>query len=101
MARLKRKMDDYLIEWKNSLNKMPLIVKGARQIGKTNCIRNFGENNYQVFIEINFALMKQFKKIFNDSLMVDNIIKNITLKLPDIDIIPYETLIFLMRCKNA
>lgn len=41
LMRLKRKIDDYLIEWKNSKNKMLLIVKGARQIGKTDAIRNF------------------------------------------------------------
>ena len=40
--RLKRKIDKYLIEWKKSKNKMPLIVKGARQIGKTESIKNFG-----------------------------------------------------------
>ena len=54
--RLKRKIDDYLIEWKKSKNKMPLIVKGARQIGKTDAISNFGKNNYKSFIEINFVL---------------------------------------------
>ncbi len=52
MDRLRRKIDQYLIEWKNSYNKLPLIIKGARQIGKTNAIRNFGENNYKTFIEI-------------------------------------------------
>jgi len=51
MGRLKRKIDNYLIEWKNDDNKLPLIIKGARQIGKTNAIRNFGQNNYQTFIE--------------------------------------------------
>ena len=51
MDRLRRKIDQYLIDWKNSSNKMPLIIKGARQIGKTNAIRNFGENNYKTFIE--------------------------------------------------
>ena len=50
MERLKRKIDNYLIEWKKSANKLPLIVKGARQIGKTNAIRNFGQNNYKTFI---------------------------------------------------
>ena len=45
--RLKRKIDDYLIDWKNNKNRMPLIVKGARQIGKTESIRNFGLNNYK------------------------------------------------------
>ena len=46
--RLKRKIDDYLIEWKNNKNRLPLIVKGARQIGKTESIRNFGLNNYLI-----------------------------------------------------
>ena len=41
MSRLRRKIDQYLIDWKNDKNKMPLIVKGARQIGKTDSIKNF------------------------------------------------------------
>lgn len=80
MGRLKRKIDQYLIEWKNDKNKMPLIVKGARQIGKTDSIENFAQNNYRNIIEINFALEKQYKDIFDDGYNVDNIIKNISLK---------------------
>ena len=64
MERLRRKVDDYLIEWKKNKDRLPLIIKGARQIGKTNAIRNFGKNNYETFIEINFALQPQFKTIF-------------------------------------
>ena len=94
MERLKRKIDNYLIEWKNSSNKLPLIIKGARQIGKTNAIRNFGNNNYKVFIEINFALQPQFKTIFEEGFEVDNIIKNITLKMPELSLIENDTLIF-------
>ena len=74
MDRLRRKIDQYLINWKNSSNKMPLIIKGARQIGKTNAIKNFGEKN--------FVFKPKFKKIFKDGFNVDNIIKNITLKMP-------------------
>ncbi len=40
MERLKRKVDQYLIDWKNDKNRMPLIIKGARQIGKTDAIEN-------------------------------------------------------------
>ena len=47
MELLKRKIDKYLLEWKNSPDKKPLIVKGARQIGKTESIRNFAKNNYK------------------------------------------------------
>lgn len=92
--RLKRKIDQYLIEWKNTPNHLPLIVKGARQIGKTNAIRNFGQNNYKSFIEINFVLNPEYKTIFKKSFQVDEIIKEITLRNPDVEIIPYETLIF-------
>ena len=94
MERLKRKIDVYLSEWKNSQNKLPLIIKGARQIGKTNAIRNFGKNNYKTFIEINFALQPQFKTIFNEGFEVDNIIKHITLKMPEIELYEHDTLIF-------
>lgn len=94
MERLKRKIDDYLIEWKKNPNKLPLIVKGARQIGKTNAIRYFGENNYKVFIEINFVLNPEFKTIFDKSFSVNEIIKEITLRRPELEIIPNETLIF-------
>lgn len=94
MERLKRKIDDYLIEWKKNPNKLPLIVKGARQIGKTNAIRYFGENNYKVFLEINFVLNPEFKTIFDKSFSVNEIIKEITLRRPELEIIPNETLIF-------
>ena len=59
MNRLKRKIDEYLINWKNSKDKMPLIIKGARQIGKTESIENFAKNNYKNIVEINFALDKK------------------------------------------
>ena len=60
MGLLRRKIDKFLVEWKNSEDKKPLIVKGARQIGKTESIRNFAKNNYKNVIEINFVLQKQF-----------------------------------------
>ncbi len=92
--RLKRKIDDYLIEWKNSKTKMPLIVKGARQIGKTDAITNFGQNNYKSFVKINFVLQPEYKDIFDKGFDVDRVIKDITLKNGDFEFIPNETLIF-------
>lgn len=104
MELLKRKIDKYLIEWKNSIDKKPLIVKGARQIGKTESIRNFAKNNYKSVIEINFVLQKQFKDIFDDGFEVDTIIKNISLRNPNLEFIPGNTLIFfdeLQDCINC
>ena len=101
MTRLKRKIDNYLLEWKDNPNKLPLIIKGARQIGKTNAIRNFGENNYEVFIEINFALEPEFKTIFDRSFNVNEVIKEITLRRPEIEIIPKHTLIFFDEMQDC
>lgn len=101
MKRLKRKIDDYLIEWKKNKDRLPLIIKGARQIGKTNAIRNFGENNYKTFIEINFALQPQFKTIFEEGFEIDNIIKNITLKMPEIELNEHNTLIFFDEMQDC
>ena len=94
MKRLRRKIDQYLIDWKNSKDKMPLIVKGARQIGKTDAIENFAKNNYKSIIEINFALQKQYRDIFDDGYEVDTILRKISLRNTSFEFIPGETLIF-------
>lgn len=91
---LKRKIDKYLEEWKASTDKKPLIVKGARQVGKTASIRYFGEKYYNNIVEINFALQPKYKQIFADGYEVDSIIKNITLLNPTLVFVPHETLLF-------
>lgn len=98
---LKRKINDFLSTWKNSDDKMPLIVKGARQIGKTESIKNFAQNNYDSIVEINFVLQKQYKDIFDDGFEVDTIIKNISLKNPDFEFIPQKTLIFFDEIQDC
>lgn len=94
MAELKRKIDIYLKEWKNSKNRKPLIIKGARQIGKTTSIEKFGRENYKSFIEINYISMPQYKQIFQDGYTTENIIKNISLLNSEYKFIPRDTLIF-------
>ncbi len=104
MPRLKRKIDDYLVEWKNNSGKLPLIVKGARQIGKTDAIENFAKNNYKYFVEINFSLQPEYKSIFDNGFNVDNIIHNISMINNDFQFISGETLIFfdeLQDCINC
>lgn len=104
MERLKRKIDSVLLEWKSKPDRMPLIVKGARQIGKTEAIRHFAKNNYKSVVEINFILQKQYKDIFDDGFEVDTILKNISLKNPAFEFIEGETLLFfdeLQDCINC
>lgn len=101
---LKRKIDNYLIQWKNNPDRMPLIVKGARQIGKTESVRHFAETHYSNIIEINFALQPQYKDIFDDGFEVKQIIKNISLKNPNLEFVENNTLFFfdeLQACPNC
>ena len=101
MITLKRKIDTFLKNWKYDKEKLPLIVKGARQIGKTFAIETFAKNNYKNIVEINFVLQKQYKAIFDDGFEVDKIIKNISLLNPDFVFEPGETLIFFDEIQDC
>lgn len=104
MELLKRKIDAFLATWKQNPQRKPLIVKGARQIGKTRSIQAFGQENYESVIEINFVLQKKFRSIFDNGYEVDTIIKNISLLEPSWKFIPYKTLIFfdeLQKCPDC
>ena len=91
---LQRKIDQYLAEWKSNEYRKPLIVKGARQIGKTESIRNFAEKNYKSFIEINFVEEPKYKAIISDGYQAADIIKNMSRIDPKKRFIPGETLLF-------
>jgi hypothetical protein len=105
---LKRKIYDRLIEFKRerangTLNKC-LFVKGARQVGKSYIIRQFGRKEYASYIEINFIQDKTLKDIFSNNLSAESILKNITAQIKDAKIISGNTLIFLdeiQTCGNA
>ena len=91
---LKRKIDTFLESWKSDPNHKPLIVKGARQIGKTESISKFARENYDSIIEINFVTDKKYKMIAEDGYEPDTIIKNISLIDTSKRFIPGKTLIF-------
>lgn len=104
MELLKRKIDSYLLNWKSNPERKPLVVKGARQVGKTESIRAFGKANYKSVIEINFVLQKKFRAIFDDGYEVDTIIRNISLLEPSWKFVPHETLLFfdeLQKCPDC
>lgn len=90
---IKRKIDTFLIEWKNTEKHLPVIIRGARQIGKTYSIRNFGKN-YKSFIEINFVDNPEYKDIFSKGYSTDEVIKRISFHNPKFQFLPKETLIF-------
>ena len=93
-GRLERKIDRVLVEWKNSSDSLPLIVRGARQVRKTEAIEHFAKANYKHIVEINFILQPEYRDIFADGFDVDTILQNITLINPAFVLKPSETLIF-------
>lgn len=101
---LRRKVDAYLKEWKNNPDRKPLIIKGARQIGKTLSIEHFASTNYANVIQINFVEQKRYCRIFDDGFEVDAILRNLSFLNPGLSFIPRETLFFfdeLQACPNC
>ena len=94
MVYLKRKIDQYLIDWKNDPERKPLIVKGPRQVGKTESISRFGSLNFRNVVYINFVEEPKYKTITSDGYSTDDIIRNISRIDPLKDFTTGETLIF-------
>lgn len=104
---LKRKVYSELLEWrgerKNGLKKC-LLIKGARQVGKSYIVKAFGKAEYRSFIYIDFFRQPNLKAIFNGELSADEIYKRMTANMPEIELIRGDTLIFLdeiQYCGNA
>ncbi len=91
---LKRKIDEFLQTWKESPDRNPLIVKGARQVGKTESILHFGKNNYQSIVYINFVEEPKYKMIIDNGYKAADIIKNISLIDPSKHFVNGQTLLF-------
>lgn len=104
MLTLRRKIDKFLIDWHDRQDHKPLVVKGARQIGKTFSITEFARQYYGNKIFLNFILQPQYRSIFDDGYEVDSIVRNITFIDPSLEFIPGDTLIFfdeLQACPAA
>ena len=101
---LRRKITDQLIKWKNSSKKKALLVRGARQVGKTHSISDFGKKNYSSYVYINFEETPSYTDIFSGDRDVDTIIRKMSAHFPRVKFIPGDTLIFLdeiQNCPNA
>lgn len=92
---LKRKIDSFLLNWKESKDKLPLIIKGARQIGKTESILHFAkEAKYKSIININFAEEPKYKAILSKGYSTKDVIEEISIIDPSKKFIPHDTLLF-------
>ena len=96
---LERKVYSALLDWKKKRRdeglKKCLLVKGARQVGKSYIIRHFGESEYESFINIDFYRHPELKVIFSGELSSEEIYKQITANIPGAKLVEGNTLLFL------
>lgn len=100
---LRRKAIEKLRKWKDSENKKSLIVSGARQVGKTYIIREFGKE-FDSFIELNFLERPELCRIFEGNITYESILMGIRLSIPKVSVIKGGTLLFLdeiQECPQA
>ena len=101
---LKRKIDKKLLEWKNNPKKKCLVVDGARQVGKTFAIQQFGNNYYDELFYINFKETPSAREVFTGDLDVDTLLFNFKLQNINAKLVEGKTLIFLdeiQECEEA
>ncbi len=101
---LKRKIYESLLSWKNSKRRECLLLKGARQVGKTYIVREFGKKEYENFVEINFLEQKSLMSVFAGDISAEEIYKRLSANIPGLRIVPGKTLLFLdeiQRCPEA
>ena len=102
---LRRKIYDQLLSWKAKKHengmKECLLIKGARQVGKSYIVEQFGKENYESFVSINFITHPELKKAFEGNKSPERIYSNLSILLPDIRLIPGNTLIFLDEIQNC
>ena len=98
---LKRKIEKQLLEWKDSINKKSLLVRGARQVGKTFSIVQFAKQHYKNYVYINFDENPAYRKIFEGDLDADTLMKQISLRVPGADLTESDSLLILDEIQNC
>lgn len=91
---MRREVYSKLVEWKNKKNKKPLIVFGARQVGKTYLIEKFAKENYAYFYYINFEFDDDAKQLFSGNLDIKTLLILLSSYKADVPIRENKTLIF-------
>lgn len=101
---LKRKITEYLQEWKQTTDHKPLVIKGCRQCGKTFSALNFAYQNYKNVIYVNFVEKPKLGEAFQDSLNVDDILMNLSANGIEVPLTPGDTCLILdeiQECPEA
>lgn len=96
---MKRIIDHFLLEWKNRSNRKPLLLRGARQVGKTYALRTLGQT-FTSFVEINLEVDKDAVEIIERDMDPNRIVRQLS-ELLQQDIIPGSTLLFFDEIQNS
>lgn len=99
MQYLKRHIDAELLKWKNSVNRKPLLLRGARQVGKSTAVRQLGKT-FRYFIEINLEKQPMFKTLFSENIDVKKICTDIS-AVVSTPIVAGETLLFIDEIQTS
>ena len=89
-----------LINWKNKENRKPLILKGARQVGKTWLMKEFGQTQFEKVAYVSFYNNQRMKRVFDDDYDINRIIMNINIEAK-VEVTPGDTLIILDEIQDA
>ena len=99
MIYLQRKIDAELLRWKNSEHRKVILLRGARQVGKSSAVRELGKT-FEHFVEINLEKQPQLKAVFETDLVVERIAKELSFELRT-PIIPGKTLFFIDEIQDC
>ncbi|MDR0306485.1 MAG: AAA family ATPase [Chitinispirillales bacterium] len=102
MSYIKRNVDNILLSWKTDPDRKPLLIRGARQVGKSSSIEQFG-TNFEHFITVNFEKNKNLQTLFDGNLDVKEICLKLSVEFKK-PIVPEKTLLFfdeIQTCPNA
>ncbi len=99
MEYIERKIDKALIDWKNQPSRKPLLVRGARQVGKSSTVRNLGKT-FEHFIELDFIANKSIHKLFEGDINPISIYEELSL-IFNTPIIPNKTLVFFDEIQSC
>ncbi len=90
---LKRKIDQFLAAWKADPDRKPLIIRGPRQVGKTESILHFAKAAYKHVVYINFVEEPKYRQITESGYSEEDILRHISILAPTALLVPHETLL--------
>ena len=99
MNYLWRKIDDELFRWKNTAHRKVILLRGARQVGKSSAVRELGKK-FDNYVEINLEKQPQLKAIFEPDMVVERIVKELSFELKT-PIVPHKTLLFIDEIQSC